>query len=84
LQPVRRVAAIMDAVAMPSFVEGLLSRSEPFGQDRHRIVIRLNRSLHLRRGLSLLVKMDQHGRTPFRMSLRTDLAMKNAERRGSM
>jgi hypothetical protein len=32
----------------------------------------------------LLVKMDQHGRTPFRMSLRTDLAMKNAERRGSM
>ena len=84
LQSVRRVAAIMDAVAMPSFVEGLLSLSEPFGQDRHRIVTRLNRSLHLQRGLSLLVKMDQHGRTPFRMSLRTDLAMKNAERRGSM
>jgi hypothetical protein len=32
----------------------------------------------------LLVKVDQHGRTPFRMSLRTDLAMKNAERRESM
>jgi hypothetical protein len=30
------------------------------------------------------VKMDQHARTPLRMSLRTDLAMKNAERRGSM
>jgi hypothetical protein len=32
----------------------------------------------------LLVKMDQHGSAPFRMSLRTDLAMKNADRRGSM
>ena len=31
-----------------------------------------------------IVKMDQHGRTPFRKSLRTDLAMKNADRRGSM
>ena len=31
-----------------------------------------------------IVKMNQHGGTPFRMSLRTDLAMKNAERRGSM
>ena len=31
-----------------------------------------------------IVKMDQHVRTPFRMSLRTDLAMKNAERRGDM
>ena len=31
-----------------------------------------------------IVKMDQHGRPPFRMPLRTDLAMKNAERRGSM
>jgi hypothetical protein len=26
----------------------------------------------------LLVKMDQHGSTPFRMSLRTDLAIKKA------
>jgi hypothetical protein len=32
----------------------------------------------------LLVKMDQHGRTPSRMSLRTDLAMNSAERRGEM
>ena len=31
-----------------------------------------------------IVKMDQHGRTPFRMSLRTELAMKNADRRGDM
>ena len=31
-----------------------------------------------------IVKMNQHGRTPLRMSLRTDLAMKNAEHRGDM
>ena len=31
-----------------------------------------------------IVKMDQHVRTPLRMSLKTDLAMKNAERRGEM
>ena len=31
-----------------------------------------------------IVKMDQKGRTPFRMSLRTDLALKNEDRRGDM
>ena len=31
-----------------------------------------------------IVKLDQHERTPLRMSLITDLAMKNAERRGDM
>jgi hypothetical protein len=30
------------------------------------------------------VKLDQHARTPLRMSLRIDLAMKKAERRGFM
>ena len=33
LQPVRRVAAIMNAVAMLPFVDGLLSRPEPLRQD---------------------------------------------------
>jgi hypothetical protein len=32
----------------------------------------------------LLVKIDQHCSTPFRMSLRTDLAKNSADRRGSM
>jgi hypothetical protein len=32
----------------------------------------------------LLVKVDQHGRTPSRRSPRTDLAMKSADRRGEM
>ena len=31
-----------------------------------------------------IVKMDQHVRTPLRISLSTDLAMKNAERRRDM
>ena len=31
-----------------------------------------------------IVKMDQHVRTPLRMSLITDLAMKKADRRGDM
>ncbi len=44
----------------------------------------LNCRPHLRRRRRLLVKMNQHVRTPSRMSLRTDLAMKNADRRGSM
>jgi len=30
------------------------------------------------------VKMDQHCRPPSRKSLRTDLAMNNADRRGEM
>jgi hypothetical protein len=30
------------------------------------------------------VKMDQHGGAPFRTSLRTDLAMNRADRRGEM
>ena len=43
----------------------------------------LDRRPHLRRRRGLLVKMEQHVRTPLRMSLKTDLA-KNADRRGSM
>jgi hypothetical protein len=32
----------------------------------------------------LAVKLDQHARSPSRMSLKTDLAMNRAERRGEM
>ena len=84
LKPVRRVTAVMNALTMPPFVNGLLSRPVSLCQNRRRLVTALDRSPHLRRRRRLLVKMDQHGRTPLRMSLRTDLAMKNAERRGSM
>ena len=33
LQPVRRVAAIMNAVAMPPLIHGLFGRAEPLSQD---------------------------------------------------
>jgi len=84
LQAVRRVAAILDAVAMLPFIHRLLSRSEAFGQGRCRLIACLECSPDLGCCRRLLVKMDQHGCTPSRMSLRTDLAMKNADRRGSM
>ena len=84
LQPVRRVAAIMDAVAVPPFVDRVLGRAETFRQHRRRLFARLDRSPNLGRRRRLLVKMDQHVSTPFRMSLRNVLAMKNADRRGSM
>ena len=57
-------------------------QAEPLRQNRCRGITGLDRRAHLRRGL--LVKMGQHVRTPLRMSLRTDLAMKNADRRGDM
>ncbi len=84
LKPMRRVAAVMNAVAMPPFVDGLLSRAEPFRQHRRGRVAGPDRSPNLRRRRRLLVKMDQHGRVPPRISLRTDRAMKNAERRESI
>ena len=80
----RGVAAIVNAVAMPPLVDRLFGRAEPLRQNRRRLATRLDRSPHLRRSRRLLVKMDQHGGPPFRMSLRTDLAMKKADRRGSM
>ena len=84
LQPVWRVAAVMHRVPVLSFVDGLLGRAEPFRQGRRGLNAGLDRRPHPRRRRRLLVKMDQHVRTPLRMSLRIDFAMKNAERRGSM
>lgn len=44
--------------------------------------LRVQELPHLRHRRRLLVKMDQHGRTPFRMSLRTDLALKRPTAEG--
>ena len=88
----------MNAVAMLPFVDGLfvcrendspdrslaLQTPEPFRQDRRGRVTGLDRRPDLRGRRRLLVKLNQHGRTPLKMSLRTDLAMKNADRGGSM
>jgi hypothetical protein len=112
LKAVRRVAAILNAVALAPFIDRLLRDAEALCQQRRRLRTRLDRSPDLRRPLSadcyaiacravvrrLFVKMDQHGRTPSRLagkqstglfsapphSLRTDLAMKRADRRGLM
>lgn len=98
LKTVRRVAAVTHAVAMFPFVHRLLGRAEPFRQNRRSFVTGLARRPHSQRFGSLLVKMDQQVRTPSRLagkqstgllsapphSLRTDRAMKNADRRGSM
>ena len=78
------LAAVITTVTVPSLVDGLLGRPEPLRKSRRRLIAGLNRRAHLRRRRRLAVKMDQHGRTPLRISLKTDLAMKNAERRGSM
>ena len=78
LQPVRRVAAVMHTVAMLPLVDGLLvcrendsldrfltlQTPEPFRQGRRRLRAGLDRSPHLRGRRRLLVKMDQHARTP--------------------
>jgi hypothetical protein len=98
LQPMRRVAAIRNTVALAPFVDRLRIRQEndppdrflvcliakALGQNRPGLVTLLDRRAHPGRRRSLLVKMDQHGRPPSRMSLRTDLAMKRADRRGEM
>lgn len=78
------MAAVVNAVAMAPLVNRLLRRAEPLSKNRRRLAARLDRGTHLRRGHRLLVKMDQDGSTPFEMPLKTDLAMKKAERRGSM
>ena len=82
--PGRRVAVVMDTVAVLELVNSLLGGAEAFCQSRRRLITGLDRRPHLRRRRRLAVKMDQHACTPLRMSLKTDLAMKNAERRGSM
>ena len=80
----RRVAAVMHRIPVLPLVDRLLGRAELLGKNRGRLIAGLDRRPHLRRRRRLAVKMDQHVRTPLRMSLRIDFAMKNAERRGSM
>ena len=84
LQLVRGVAAVMNAVAVFPFADGLPGGAEARRQHRGRLITGLDRRPHLWRRRRLLVKMDQHVRTPLRMSLKTDLAMKKADRREEM
>ena len=78
------MAAILDAVAMTPFVDRLRCYPEALSQHRPDLIALLDRRTHLGRRRRLLVKMDQHARTSPRMSLKTDLAMNRADRRGEM
>ena len=64
LQPVRDVAAVMDRVAVPPFVDGLLGRAEPRRQGKRRLRAGLDRRPNPLGRRRLAVKMDQHARTP--------------------
>ena len=57
---------------------------EAFRKDGPRVFAGLNDRPDLGCRRRLLVKMDQHGRALSRSSLRTDLAMNRADRRGLM
>ena len=61
-----------------------LQTSEIFRRNRRWFVPGLNCSPDLRANCRWLVRMDQHGRRPFRLSLETAPAMKNVDRRGSV
>ena len=84
LKPVRRVAAILDTVSLAPFIDGLRGNSETFRKRRSGIIAGLDCGPDLRRRCRLLVKINQHGGSPSRSSLRTDLAMNRADRRGEM
>lgn len=80
----RRVAAILDAVALAPLADGLRGHPEAFRKNRPCVIAALNGRSNLRGRRRLFVKMYQHGRCPSQSSLGTDLAMNRAKRRGEM
>ena len=62
----------------------LRRHAEVFSQNSSSLGARLDLSPNLGRRCRRAVSMDQHGCSHSRMSLRTDVAMKIAERRGVM
>ena len=65
-------------------VDRLRRHTEAFRKRGPNVIAGLNSSPNFRGRRRLLVEMDQHGRTPSQSSLRTDLAMNSADRRGLM
>ena len=84
LQPVRRVAPVVDIVATAPLPHRLLRDPVTLRDQPGRFAARLDRSPDLWRGRRLFVQRDQHAPTPSRTSRRIDLAMNKADRRGSM
>ncbi len=76
--------ATLDAAPLAPFVDRLRRHPEALSQYRADLIARLDRRPHSGCRRRLLVKMDKYVRAPSRMSLRTDLAMKSADRRGEM
>ena len=98
LQPMRGMATILNAVPLAPFINGLrvcwgndsldrfliLRTPEALCKCRSSIIAGLDCGSNLWRRRGLLMKMNQHGGTQSRSSLRTDLAMNRADRRGEM
>lgn len=84
LQPVRRVAPVMDAIALAPFPRRLFRDSLAFGDRPGRLRVRPDRGPDLRCRRRLLVQTDQHRPLLSQRSRRIDLAMNNAVRRPSM
>lgn len=81
---VRRVAEILDAVALARLVDRQRRAPETFRKNRSRSVARPHNRSDLRRRRRLLVTMDQHRGTPSGTGLDIDLAMSKADRCGEM
>ena len=84
LKPVRRVAQVVDAIALAPLPDRLLRNPVAFRNHPSGVCARLDRSPDLRRRRRLLVKRNQHVASPSRTSRKIDRAMKSADRRGSM
>ena len=80
----RRVAQVVDAIALAPLRDGLLRYPVAFRDHPSGVCARLDRSPDLWRCRCLLVKRNQHVASPSRTSRKIDRAMKNADRRGSM
>ena len=84
LKPMRRMAAIFNASALTPFPYSLLRRPVAFRENPGGFIAGLYRRPDLRRRRCLAVKLDQHVALPSRASVRTQRAMKSADRRGAM
>ena len=79
LQPVRPVAAILNAVTLAPFPHGLFRRPMAFLKNPGRLIAGLNCRSELRCRGCLAVRLIQHVVLPSRTSLKTLLAMKRAD-----
>ncbi len=82
LKAMGRVAAILHAGTLAPFPYGLFRGPVTLGKNPRRVVTGLYGRPDLRWRRRLTVKLDHHVALPSRASVKTQRAMKNAERRG--